>query len=85
VLITLIAILISSLLHAVQAAREAARRTQCVNYQKQLLAGVHNFSINSNVGLMDGGVRAIKPLISQQIWRLFISPNDGGIISADVW
>jgi Protein of unknown function (DUF1559) len=37
-----------------------------------------------NVGRMDGGVRAIKPLISQQIRTLFISPNDGGIIGADV-
>ena len=35
--------------------------------------------------LIDGGVRAIKPLIRQQIWTLFISPNDGGIIGADVW
>jgi hypothetical protein len=85
VVITLIAILISLLLLAVQAAREAARRTQCVNYQKQLLVRVHNFSINSNVGLMDGRVRAITTAISQQVWALSISPNEGGIISADVW
>jgi prepilin-type N-terminal cleavage/methylation domain-containing protein/prepilin-type processing-associated H-X9-DG protein len=68
VVIAIIGILVALLLPAVQAAREAARRTQCANNIRQLALGVLNFE-SSKKEFPPGGKS-----FNNLSWRCYILP-----------
>ena len=73
VVIAIIAILVALLLPAVQAARESARRTQCLSRFKQVALGAINYSTVHQDELPSVTDPLVRRFREERYWRLYVS------------
>ncbi len=77
VVIAIIGVLVALLLPAVQAAREAARRSQCSNNMKQLGLGLHNYESTYKTfpfSWMVDAPAGLGPGLNAQCWGIVVLP-----------
>lgn len=79
VVIAIIGILVALLLPAIQAAREAARRSQCVNNMKQIGLGVQNYASSRKY------LPPMRVADHQQTWLVLILPYLEEQQIGDLW
>lgn len=76
VVIAIIGVLVALLLPAVQAAREAARRTQCANQLRQHAIATHNYHDNFGTFPMGAAQSATRGLVWLRATLPFIEQNN---------